>query len=365
MVLLDNIGTPLLIAGWIMALTPTRRLAAYAASGLLLAAAVLVKETNLLIAAPIAVHVWCTASGHNRRFALAVFTGCFLGAGGFYPLYAALKNELLEGPGHVSLLWAIKWQLFLRGGSGSPFDPQSTAHAAILDWLHRDGALLLGALLLGIPAWRHPPARFVLATFLILLAIPLRGGYLPGPYPINLIWPAALLFAAGTYVLLRPALQTHRFAPGLVGVAGAAVLAVAFHALQHDTPYLSGDEDRGYRAARAWLLAHTTHHDVMLADNTTWMQLVQAGYPRHNIIWFWKLGPDPEILQRHPGGENDLDYVVKSPTLGGVTNTLPRVNTAIKHGTPVATFEGITILATPHHQQREANPTAPPRRGSK
>jgi hypothetical protein len=64
--LLDNIGTPLLIGAWVLALSPRRRLAAYLGSGLALGAAVLVKQTNALFVPFIATQLWLTNTPQQR-----------------------------------------------------------------------------------------------------------------------------------------------------------------------------------------------------------------------------------------------------------------------------------------------------------
>jgi hypothetical protein len=374
--LLDNIGTPFVIAAWVLALSPRRRLLAYAGSGLALACAVLVKETNALFLPAIAAQLWFAGRGPNRRFGITLFAGVFVGVSGVYPLYAAVKNELFPGPGHVSLLWALKWQLFLRGGSGSPLDPTSGSHLAIADWLSRDGVLLVGALLVvPLVAWRTRRALPLVATIVLLAVMPLRGGYLPAPYPINLIWPCALLLAVGAHAALAPGLRTrgrhrasrdghppfdqalHRRArrrrPALLQVvtalAGCAVLVpVVLHDLAADRVYLTADDDRNYRQAESWLQQHVTHDDVLLVDNTVWIDLVQRGYARENVIWFYKFDLDPAVQEQHPGGWQAIDYVVESSIVGATDGDLPETRSTIEHGRVVAEFGDIHIYRVDH-----------------
>jgi hypothetical protein len=91
-------------------------------------------------------------------------------------LYAILKNELFDGPGHVSLMWAIKWQLFDRQPSGSLLDPNSGTFATVRSWLDQD-PLVLGAGVLLAPLGlliRH--TRAVTLALTIQVAMLLRNG---------------------------------------------------------------------------------------------------------------------------------------------------------------------------------------------
>ena len=344
--LLDNIGTPFLIGGWCLVLSPRNRLAAYVGAGFALAAAVLVKETNALFVPPIAVHLWMVCRGHNRRFALALFGGTLVGGCILYPLFAILKNELVPGPGHVSLLWAIKWQLFERSGSGSPLKPGSGANLAVRDWLTRDGVLVIGGFFLGLVSWFHKPARPLVALYMLLLVMPLRGGYLPAPYPINLVWPAALLAAIGSAVLLRWVMEVP-FPPlrrAVVASMIAVTALVSMSALVKDVPYLTKQDDRNYLAAEQYLNARLDPNAVYLVDNTLWLDLVEAGQPRERVIWFYKLDLDPAILERYPRGWRDVTYVVTSGIMDVTRGDLPQTNAAVNSGTVVAEFGDIKVV---------------------
>jgi cellulose synthase/poly-beta-1,6-N-acetylglucosamine synthase-like glycosyltransferase len=123
MVFLDNLAVPFILAAFLLAATPGHRLVAYAASALCFALAVLVKETNLVLLVALAWQLWRSTDPRTRRISVALFAAVFILTATVYPLFATLKGELVPGPGHVSLLGAVKWQLFMRKSSGSVFDP--------------------------------------------------------------------------------------------------------------------------------------------------------------------------------------------------------------------------------------------------
>ena len=87
MVLLDNIATPMLLAAFFLALTPRRRMVAYAGAAVCFGAAILTKETFLLFLPALALAIWTTCVPSTRRFALAVFGALVCCIGAFYPLF--------------------------------------------------------------------------------------------------------------------------------------------------------------------------------------------------------------------------------------------------------------------------------------
>jgi hypothetical protein len=109
MVFLDNPAVMWTLAALVLAASPRRSLAASAGSAVCFAIAVLSKETMAVLFPALFLLLWQHTSPKTRRYSSALFL-TLLGAAVFvYPLYAILKNELFEGPGHVSLMWAIKW----------------------------------------------------------------------------------------------------------------------------------------------------------------------------------------------------------------------------------------------------------------
>ncbi|WP_419469330.1 ArnT family glycosyltransferase [Candidatus Frankia alpina] len=118
MAFLDNIGVMWLLAAFVCAASPRRSVAAAALAGTFMAFSFWSKETTLLFLPGLYVLLWQHWDPRNWRFVRRNFLGCLLGICGIYILYAAAKNELFEGPGHVSLEWAVRWQLFDRAPSG-------------------------------------------------------------------------------------------------------------------------------------------------------------------------------------------------------------------------------------------------------
>jgi Dolichyl-phosphate-mannose-protein mannosyltransferase len=386
-VYLDNLATPFLLGAFVLILSPSRRLAAHAGAGLCFAAAVLTKETSLLLMPALLWQYWQVNDQRNRRYSLAVAASLFLLVVAVYPLTALLRGELLPGPEHVSLVDAIRFQLAGRASGGSAFDPNSVNRHTIDLWLSADPWLLAGAALL-IPAglWIRR-LRPVTVAFAILAAVTLRPGYLPIPLVIGMLPFASLLVAgvadtAAAHLAGRgrsrqaahaghlagssrsgratadghPAGSARRRravaagplagSPGSGRVAGAvamvAVVVVALLALprwyQGDRDLMTVDHDKPFRQAEAWINGHVPHRGRLLVDDSLWVDLVQDGYPPGQVVWFYKLDTDRDVRARYPRGWRDFDYVVSAATLRAFPDRLPQVAEAVRHSRPVASF---------------------------
>lgn len=334
MVLLDNIAVAWLLAAFALAASPSRRLAAIAGSGACFAAAVLSKETTLLVLPALLVHVWLHADPRTRAVCLAVFGSLFALVVGFYPLYATLKGELVPGEGHVSLADAISFQLFTRASSGAVWDPGSDAYAIVRSWLRLDPWLPIvggSAAVLLLPARRLRGVALALVLPAVML---LRPGYLPIPYVIALLPFAALAAAA----LLDRAWRAPRLGPAATATALVlgGILVVPAWASSLERRIRPEAPSPAARAA-TWAEAHVPHRDRLIVDNTVWVDLVERGFPARNVVWFWKLDLDPGVSDLYPGGYRDFDYVLSSEIMRA-SEQAPVTRRAIERSCLVARF---------------------------
>ncbi len=143
MVFLDNIAVAWMIAALVLALSPRRKMGAALCSAVCFSAAVLSKETLLLLLPVWLWMVWRNSDDRHRAFWLACWIFFFIVIVG-YPLFAALRGELFPGKGHVSLVGAIQWQLLSRQSTGSLLDTHSGTYSKAVTWLHEDPWLLVG-----------------------------------------------------------------------------------------------------------------------------------------------------------------------------------------------------------------------------
>ena len=345
MVFLDNLAVMWTLAALALAASPKRSLAASAGSAACFAVAVLSKETIAVLFPAVLLLLWQQSSLKTRRYRVALFLTT-LGALVFvYPLYAILKNELFDGPGHVSLLWAIRWQLFDRPPSGSLLDPTSETYATVRSWLDQDPLLLgAGALLAPLGLFMRN-LRAVTLALVIQMVMLLRNGYLPFPYVIAML-PFAALTVAGVahWLCERPIANgwrwtiAHRAGQLMVVCAVAASVVLVGPTWSRATHrVMSEDDSQSSRQALAYVVTHLPKGSILLVDDNIWTDLVRRGF-NPNPIWFYKLDLDPTIRARLRNGWRDIDYIVLGALAPTTMRDLPLVAAAIRHSEAVASF---------------------------
>lgn len=369
-VLLDNIALPWVLGAFYLALNPQRRQWTYGASAVLFAIGVLSKETVVLLLPALVYLVWTRAYRPIRQMALAVFVTLGVLVLAVYPLFALLRNELLPGPGHVSL-WSdgIMYQLADRKGSGTIWQPGSARRSLVDSWLSGDAALLLGGLSAGVACLFVRRLRFV-GLALVMWAVPVikPGGYLPQMYVVVAIPLCALaivgLFDAVTNGLSR--LGKPRFvrvATGLVG-AVAAVSAMTYYVpqLRDITTDRGNDQVAVTATTETYLRRILTPKDNTLVDPSYWADLSTDGFdePWQRFIAYYQFDLDPLSSKRYlPNGWQDIDYVVETAEMRDNVESLGLANLkkAIANSTVVARFgEGRSavsvreVRATPYNQ---------------
>ncbi len=372
MVYLDNIAIPFLLAALFLILSPRRRLGAFALAGIFFACAVLIKETTLVLMPAVIWQLWRRRDPISWRFTTAVFFGGFLGVLLLYPILAILKGELIPGAGHVSLIGSIEWQLFQRLPSGSVFDPTSGARHTVDWWLSMDlwlPVIGVSASLVGLAVARLRPICF---AFLLQAAMLLRNGYLPVPYAIAML-PFAALAACGVVDLpYRAALRAVRrwrsrswASRALRGAASGTILtailigcAVLAHTwIPADTQLMREADTSNFLNARHWIESHVPRNDVILVDDTYWVDLVRDGFSSTKTIWFYKFDLDPAIVRQFPAGWPDVNYVVSTGVMRTQLPNLARVKETIDHSVVVARF---TVGSDPVIIRRVVVPSSQP-----
>jgi hypothetical protein len=375
-VFLDNPATAWALAAFVLALTPRRRLWAFAASGACFAASVLSKETTLVLLPALVLAAAQNTDRDTRRYCLTLF-GSFLSLTAVvYPLYATLKGELLPGPGHVSLVGTAMDMLFGRKTTGSVFDPHSVAHGTVMFWLTLDPWLVGAALLLSPVALALRNTRAIAVAFLIQVAMILRPGYLPAMYVIALLPFAALIVMGSFQALWHYATSPHprrrppaggvkgwmiglRAAPALgpapVAAAAAALaiaawvaaLDVAPHWARADRAAMTVTLDGPQREAEHWLVRHVGREQRLIVTDDVWIYLIEHGFDSHRVrggfnsrtvVSYWPLDKDPAVRRYFPHGWRDFDYVVSTEAMRDTATFTPSTAAALQHSRVVASF---------------------------
>jgi hypothetical protein len=352
-VLLDNPSMTMAIAAFVLAWDPRRRLWAFVGSGACFALSVLCKETSFDLLPAVLFAVVQNADRRTRVYCITLFLAAFALVGGFYPLYATLKHELVPGPGHVSLLGYLVVQLLTRKASGSVFNAQSQSHQEVLAWLQLDPWLILAALALVPLALMRRSTRAIAIALLIQVAIVLKPGYLPNMYVIGMLPFAALIVPGSLDALWRWAGQI-RFAayiwPARTAVAAAAIVAVALVGPR----WAAGDHtamtvrlDTPEHSAEAWLTRHVSHSSRIIVVDQYWLYLVEHGYNDQpmrggffsdKVVSYWPLDYDPAVRKAFPDGWREFDYIVVNWDMLSTLPQTPSAAKAIAHSQVVASF---------------------------
>ncbi len=335
-VYIDNVAVPWALASFVLASNRRHQLVAFAGSGLCFGAAVLSKETFLLLLPFLVWQMWRTAHPETRRYTMTVAGSLLVLVGIGYIAFAALKGELVPGPHRVSLAGGVEWQLFGRNGSGDPLNPNTQAGQALHSWLRLDRVMPLAAVAAGLVGLFLRRLRPFAAAYLFLVAFMFRPGYLPAPYVIALIPLAALLVAA---VLDAGVRSRRRSVTGLSAVAALAAVAVAVPAWGTPLHRLwTANADRPLRHAQAWLAANAGHDQKLLVDDAVWLDLVRDGFPRNNVVWYFKADTDPAVEARAPHGWRSYSYILSTRSLRHTDQPDRVLNRAYAHSTVVASF---------------------------
>ncbi|MFE9424763.1 ArnT family glycosyltransferase [Kitasatospora sp. NPDC006697] len=346
---LDNFAVLWMLAALVLAASPRRHLWHHVGAGLCAGVAVLSKETMAAVLPAVALLLWQCSARSTRKFSVVGFGTALVLIGLGYPLYAAIKGELFPGPGHVSLLGGIVYQLD-RPGSGSMLTPGTPARQLLDSWLYYDRILILGGLAAVLPALLVRRLRAPALAALLLTAVVLRpgAGYLPAMYVIQAL-PFLALCLAGAGDLAARCLLRGLPRVRLRPLRWAALLALAALAVGYTAPRwyagdrtaLTSDANAPYDQAADWLRGNVPDpaHTRITVDDALWLSLVHDGFrPGTGVIWFYKVDLDPAVTRTLPHGWRDLDYIVSSPALRQDPNDLPTVHAALAHSTVVAAF---------------------------
>jgi hypothetical protein len=356
---------PWLLAAFVLALSPRRSLLAAVGSAVCMAFAILSKETFLALLPVLIYALWRSGDPRNRRYTLTAFGVVFMMISATYVLYAVLKNELLPGQGHVSLIGTFIWQIFGRAGTGSIFQEGTQAHGLVGYWLVRDFWLLAFGLVSLIPALIYKNLRPVGLALLIGLLLTLREGYLPYPHIITLLPFAALCFAGLLDKLVFKPLTHNKFVHGHFGrqVAACAVVAVvAVTSAVFVAPMwqsriqalTQADIDSSSRQAVDWISDNVPRSSRLVVESALWSDLEGSGFTQPNPVWLYKTETDPAVTSSL-GGWQGIDYIIlNGPTIGGngFNDTFPTVSEAMKNSEIVTEFgtgrEKILVFKVKH-----------------
>jgi hypothetical protein len=268
--------------------------------------------------------LWQNSDTRTRAKAFAV-AGLTTSLMVLYPAFAIVKNELLPGPGHTSLIGTAAWQLAQRQGSGSVLHSGTSTHGLWLTWIQYDQFLIyagaaaaVGALLIR----RLRPLALAMAGFALAL---FTGGYVPFMQVINLMPFAALLLAGvlarairsgAARIALRPPafvrLPSATLRPMLqVALSAAVVAALAVvtgpHWYRSDAAMAAPRAEPPLKQADRWVADNVPRDRVLVVHDALWTDLVAKDrFDRRNVVIVYKLDGDPAVHKQ----VTRIDYLV-------------------------------------------------------
>jgi len=90
--------------------------------------------------------------------------------------------------------------------------------------------------------------------------------------------------------------------------------------------------------AQDWITANVDPQSRLMVDDAFWVDLVRAGFPRQNVVWYYKVDTDPAVERLSPRGWRDYDYLVSTESVRSTLGAEPEVAAAFDASTPVAVF---------------------------
>ncbi|MCV7301090.1 glycosyltransferase family 39 protein [Mycobacterium barrassiae] len=346
-VYLDNLAIAWLLGALVLVCSPRHRLSAIFGAAACFGICVLTKETMMLLVPMLAWLVWIKTAPATRRYALTVFAAVFGVAVSTYLLMAVVRGELLPGPGHVSLWEGIKFQLWQREDSGALGDPQSLKRHTIDEWLALDPALPWLAAPIALTGLLIERIRPFAVGLLILVVTVVRPGYLPVPFVIAAL-PFIALLAAGIGEAGVARLRQRAEAPRpsaarylrTAAVAATALVASVVVSLWLPSYHsvLVADNDASMRQAQQWITQNVPKPDRLIVDDALWVDLVDDGRDRRNVIWSYKVDTDQQVQNWAPRGWADYEWVVSTASMRANMPDEGVLTDAMSHARPVATF---------------------------
>ncbi|HYZ66861.1 MAG TPA: glycosyl transferase, partial [Mycobacterium sp.] len=282
----------------------------------------------------------------TRRYALAVFCTVFGVVVGTYVLMAAVRGELVPGPGHVSLWDGIQFQLWQRASGGGITDPGSLKRHTIDEWLQLDPALPLLAAPVAAAGLLVPRLRPFAAGLAIFVVTVLRPGYLPVPLVVAALPLVALLSAGTAEAALRHLSRQpkqlsafwQRFRTPVLTAGAVAVSVVISLWLPGLREVAKVDTDASTRQAQQWISQNVPKNDRLIVDDALWVDLVRENRDRRNVVWAYKVDTDEQVRKWAPHGWSDYEWVVSTASLRANMPKNGVITDAISHAQPAASF---------------------------
>jgi hypothetical protein len=398
---IENVAVPWLLAAFVLAATPRRRLAAFAASGAALGVAVLSAGPALFVAPALGLALWRSAGPASRRYALLVAGALFAAVCGAFLAYATLRGQLVGGDG-PTFAGGLRDALVELTPTGSVFSGGTVGNDIVGSWLGLDAlGPLLALAAAPVALLALPRLAPIAVAYLVLVAAVVRPGHLSATLATVLLPFGALLVAGVAERLLTggpaavpdaadaaaaatpatgrragrtaavtgpdaavarikgpgalPALAGRRGARSRVAGAGAGTrtalgsparlgVAVALAALAvalwagDGRALLTDDPNAVGRDAGAWMAANVPDGTHLLVDGALWAELATSGAPPADLTVHPAFDDPPAAADEALDDWPGTGVIVSTPTTRDAALTDPRLQATLDGSLTVAAF---------------------------
>ncbi len=362
-VFLDTVGVVWILFAFYLAISPRVAMWHHVGAGVSFAVGVLSKLTLAAFGPALLLAMLDRTRWRSRAFSVVGFVG----VGGLvillFPLMAALRGELIAGDGHVSLQDGLAYQFLSRSGSGFIWEIGSARNDLLQSWLFLDGYLIVGGLIGALVCGFSRRTRWIpIAILCFALPVFVGQGYLPAMYIVSGLPFFALAIGSGLHVVwraLRRILRTHLPQLSIGGsvlaaiLIGASVLFIPVEQwLTRGFPLLaSSDENKDWRSTLEWVTDNVPRDEVIVVPYSMWQDVSKEGWndPWKAIV-VEKVDLDTQFATEHPGGIDDLDWIIEGPTVAPNVEylDLKTIGAAIEQSHVVAEFGAWKIREVDH-----------------
>lgn len=336
--LLDNLMTMWMLASLLVLMAANKRLTMILASSLAFTLAILTKETAVFALPAYLAVIPQVVSKKQRLASWICFVMPVLIGGLYFVGYALLKNELLPGDDHVSLIGT--WKFHLSRGNHEPFwSSTSDFYGAVKDWMGKDPLFTVAmALSTGwtvIMERKRRLAWTVGFVSVLMWVFLMRGGLVINFYVIPLVAFGAML----TAIFLSKLTSARDL--GIIGLG--MVLTIWLTSGGFKQWWVN--ETAPQLAATEWVKQNLDPKAVISIDHSQLIDLQLSRFPGDpaftNAHWFWKLDRDPEIKESVLANDwKNIEYfVLTHEYLKQIKqNNIPYISPTMKYSTSIASW---------------------------
>lgn len=306
--LLDNIMVFWLLLTTTLIFYSKQRLSWILFSGITFCIAILSKETAVITLPGFTFLALNSLHKKQRIIGLAAFISPLVLGVSYFVLYALLKNELLPGPDHVSLVSAFLYQI--TRGSGLLFwKSNSDFMVNFIDWLNKDRpfllALLVSSLWITFGYKKSTQTRIIGAIILLFWLFLIRGGLV-----INFYILPVVAFGSITIALSLLDISKLKYIGKIL-----VLILISGWLITLDTKQWRIDETSPQVQSINWIKGNINPNAVIAVDQSQLIDIQKsrfAGDPSfNNAHFFWKLEQDPKIKNIVANEDwQNIDYLI-------------------------------------------------------